>query len=215
MLAKKLVIFTTFTASLAFSEIQPREATTGDLILGLEKWAGAYSKNARYIGNLQFSDTEEFTAGEIPLWLTTVNMMNSVAEEVSIYAEEFEKYWRESPISEHAGREIAKVFKTFCDKQCQYFGRLVALRSKLEGLEKAPFFHELEKNMDSCLANVEGAQAELYVSIEDAVSADKTRDSKAILLNVNNAYDIFTVSILEVVSAWKERPESPPCTRAV
>ncbi|KAF3208582.1 hypothetical protein TWF679_007645 [Orbilia oligospora] len=146
-------------------------------------------------------------------------MMNTGADEVSLYADEFEKYRAEleSPLSEHESTEIAKAYKSFCEKQCKYFGKLVSLRTILKGLEKAPYFHEFENNIDACLANVDGAQIQLYVSMEEAISADKLKvqESKAILLNLNSAHDTFALSIMRAVSAWRDRPEPAPCSRAV
>ncbi|KAK6345476.1 hypothetical protein TWF718_007392 [Orbilia javanica] len=137
----------------------------------------------------------------------SVKTMNTIADEMSSVADSFREYWEESAISEHEGNELAEAYNS-----CQFFSKLVSLRTSLNGLEKASAFYHLDKNMGASLTNVEGAQIELHTSLEDAITADGTRDPKGTLLNLNGAYETFTASIALAISTWRDRPDSAPCS---
>ncbi|KAK6504846.1 hypothetical protein TWF481_006782 [Arthrobotrys musiformis] len=215
MLFKNIIHFMNLSVSLAGSIIKPRDANVEELLIGLSRWGGTYTKNAWFIGNQHFSSDEEFNRGQPWIWISTVDVMNKIGGEISIYADAFRDFWEESPISEEEGQELAKKFRALCEKQCQFFGKLVTLRAGLKDFENLPKFFQLRKNMEASLGKAEGAQTELYVSIEEAITANKTGTHTSILLNLSEGYDKFGDSIAPATSAWADRPDPTVCTRAV
>ncbi|KAK6360349.1 hypothetical protein TWF730_006494 [Orbilia blumenaviensis] len=210
MLIRKLVSSVALLVPFAITlEIERRDVDVQHLLAALPRFGKSYSLAAVAVYKLKFSSADEFSNGQ------EVTFMNDMAESVSGYADGFREFSEATNITEIQGEKLSKAYKLFCESQCGYFTELVSLRSDLQGFEKVTEFFQLERNMEASLSNVNGAQVELYVSIEDVIKANKQESHTGSLLNLNNGEETFTEAINPAITAWRNRYEPATCSQGL